>query len=185
MVLLTQKHALVIGGTGMLSAVSLWLAKMGYKVSVIGRSKQKHHELVKHADNPTLINSLCLDYNNHSILENEVKNAIQLNGPISLVISWLPSMQLLDTVNRLVSQYIDDWKLYQVKGSRRYFIVDLLNVPQNCAHSSIYLGFILEGNQSRWLTNAEMADGVIKSVQDERTESIIGTLHPYEKRPSY
>lgn len=118
-------------------------------------------------------------------LENEVKNAIQLNGPISLVISWLPSMQSLDIVNRLVSQYIDDWKLYQVKGSRRYFIVDLLNVPQNCAHSSIYLGFILEGNQSRWLTNAEMADGVIKSVQDERTESIIGTLHPYEKRPSY
>ncbi|AOV07362.1 hypothetical protein BI350_07295 [Sporosarcina ureilytica] len=169
----------------MLSAVSLWLTEIGYRVSVIGRSKQRHHHLVKKAADPTLINNLSLDYNNHSLLEDKVRKAIQQNGPISLVISWIPSKQSLDIVNKLVSEYIDDWKLYQVKGSRRYFNDDILNVPSNCTHSSIYLGFIIEGNQSRWLTNNEIAEGVIKSIQDEKAESIIGRLHPYEKRPNY
>lgn len=31
-----MKHALVIGGSGMLAKVSLWLAENGYTVSVIG-----------------------------------------------------------------------------------------------------------------------------------------------------
>lgn len=66
---------------------------------------------MKKAADPTLINSLSLDYNNHSQLEDKVRTAIQQNGPISLVISWIPSMQSLDIVNKLVSEYIDDWRL--------------------------------------------------------------------------
>src|SRR5690606_12782307 len=40
--LMNQNHALVIGGTGMLRGVCLWLTEQGYVTSVIGRSGEKH-----------------------------------------------------------------------------------------------------------------------------------------------
>jgi hypothetical protein len=180
---MNQKHALVIGGTGMLANVCLWLADGGFNVSVIGRSIEKHRQLVKRANEPRLINSLMVDYNNPSLLEKEVRKAIEKNGLISLVVSWIPFLPSLEMVNRVVSEQNSSWKLYQVKGSRRYFKDDILHVPSNCEHRSIYLGFILEGNQSRWLTNNEIAEGVIKSITEDNIESIIGMLHPYAKRP--
>ena len=36
-----MRHALVIGGSGMLAGASLWLAREGHEVSVIGRNPQK------------------------------------------------------------------------------------------------------------------------------------------------
>ncbi|UOQ94717.1 short-chain dehydrogenase [Halobacillus shinanisalinarum] len=167
----------------MLAGVSLWLTEIDYKVSVIGRSKQKHCHLVEKAADPYLFHNLIVDYHNHSLLEEQVRKSIRQNGAISLVVSWTPSLQSLEIVNRIVSEQNNDWKLYQVKGSRRYFNDDNLHVPSNCTHSSIYLGFIIEGNQSRWLTNDEIVEGVIKSVQEDNSESIIGRLYPYERRP--
>ncbi|MEY2301916.1 hypothetical protein ACFWJC_21505 [Bacillus wiedmannii] len=34
-------HALVIGGTGMLKRVSMWLCEQGFHVSIIGRDEVK------------------------------------------------------------------------------------------------------------------------------------------------
>ncbi len=184
MVKLSEKHALVVGGTGMLSEVSLWLMEMGYQTSVIGRSKEKHDRLMKKATHSDLMNSLKVDYHNHSLLEEQIRKSIQKYGPISLVVSWTPSTQALEIVNKLVSEYIKHWHLYQVKGSRRYFNDDILNVPSNCTQSSIYLGFILEGNHSRWLTHEEISAGVIQHIQSGNSESLIGRIHPYEKRPN-
>lgn len=182
---MTRKHVLIIGGTGMLKDVSLWFAGLGIKVSVIGRSRRKHLDLVEESANPELINSLILDYNNLSLLEKYVKNAIEKYGPISTVVSWTPSLPSLEIVNKIISELSCEWKLYQIKGSRRYFKDDILNISSNCEHRSIYLGFIIEDNHSRWLTNKEIAEGVITSIKEDRTESIIGRLHPYENRPSY
>lgn len=33
-----MKHALVVGGTGMLADVSIWLVNQGYQVSIIARN---------------------------------------------------------------------------------------------------------------------------------------------------
>jgi hypothetical protein len=35
-----MRHALVIGGSGMLAGASLWLARQGREVTVIGRNPQ-------------------------------------------------------------------------------------------------------------------------------------------------
>ena len=179
-----EKHALVIGGTGMLADVSLWLADTGYQVSVIGRTEEKHLNLVKNARNPQNVNHLIVDYTNYALLEDQVRKALANMGPISLVVSWTPIRQSLETVNRIVAEQKDRWTLYQIKGSRRYFERESLLVPVNCEHRSIYLGFIIEANHSRWLTNQEISEGVIKSIKEDHTESIVGTLHPYDKRPS-
>lgn len=179
-----EKHALVIGGTGMLTDVSLWLADSGYQVSVIGRTKEKHLDLFKKASNPQNINHLVVDYTNYALLEKQVRKAIEHLGPVSLVVSWTPIRKSLKTVNEIVSKQKDQWTLYQIQGSRRYFEKESLLVPVNCEHRSIYLGFIIEDNHSRWLTNQEISEGIIMNMKEDRIESIVGTLHPYAKRPS-
>ncbi|MDC3415208.1 short-chain dehydrogenase [Terrihalobacillus insolitus] len=182
---MNPKHALVIGGTGMLKDVSLWLTNEGFIVSIIGRSKSKHLDLVNKASHPELINSLMVDYNNHSLLEEGIRDAIGKHGPIALVVSWTPSLPSLEIANNIISEQSRKWKFFQIKGSRRYFNDDSLNISSSCEHRSIYLGFVIENNHSRWLTNREIAQGVIKSVIDDSKQSIIGRLHPYEKRPKY
>jgi len=178
------KHALVIGGTGMLSDVSRWLADTGYHVSVIGRTNGKHRSLNLKASNPQMINHLLVDYTNYALLEDQVRKAIESLGPISLVVSWTPIRESLEMVSEIVAKQKDQWTLYQIKGSRRYFEKESLLVPENCEHRSIYLGFIIEDNNSRWLTHQEISEGIIMNIKEERAESIVGTLHPYEKRPT-
>ena len=45
-----MKHALVVGGTGMLSEVCMWLVNQNYHVSVIGRNPEKMRGLVENAE---------------------------------------------------------------------------------------------------------------------------------------
>ena len=178
-----QRHALVIGGTGMLAEVSRWLADTSFTVSVIGRTSEKHRKLIGSAANPQSIDCLVVDYNDHPSLQRNIIQAINKNGPISLVISWTHSLEALEVVKTLLSQQKKKWKLVQIKGSRSYFEKDDSLFPTNCQHRTIYLGFIVEINQSRWLSNKEIAEGVIKNIKEDKVESIVGTLQPYEKRP--
>lgn len=169
----------------MLKDVSLWLSEQGYITSIIGRSREKHLALKKKALRPELIRPIMVDYHKHSLLEDSIKRAIEQFGPISLVVSWTPNYKTLKLVDQLISQSSNRWTLFQVKGSRRYFNDEPLKLSPKCDHRSIYLGFILEGDSSRWLTNEEISKGVIHSIEKDCKESIIGTLHPYEKRPKY
>ena len=45
-----MKHALVVGGTGMLSGVSLWLLDQGYHVSIIARNSDRMKNLIEQTD---------------------------------------------------------------------------------------------------------------------------------------
>lgn len=180
---MSRKHALVIGGTGMLSDVSLWLVHQGYMVSVIGRNQSKHEDLKAKTSTPERIHSLKVDVKEQNLLEAEVRGAVERFGPISMVVSWTPSLASLELISTVVSENSHEWKLYQVKGSRRYFEDAFFELPANCYHRNIYLGFVIKGDESRWLTNEEISGGVIRSIDTDKEESIIGVLQPYEARP--
>ncbi|WP_019414879.1 hypothetical protein [Paenisporosarcina sp. TG20] len=180
---MSSKHALVIGGTGMLADVSLWLVETGYQVSIIGRTMEKHRKLVDKASKPEFITSLAVDYSNYLLLEEQVRKTVEENGPISLVVSWSP-IRTLEIINQVLSEQKDSWELYQIKGSRRFFDNEPPLSDSSCQQRSIYLGFTMEGNQSRWLTHNEISQGVITNIKEGNTESIIGILHPYDQRPS-
>lgn len=40
------------------------------------------------------------------------------------------------------------------------------------------LGFIIDDGKSRWLTNKEISDGIIKAIKDDKPVTIVGTIHP-------
>jgi hypothetical protein len=47
----------------------------------------------------------------------------------------------------------------------------------------VVLGFVLEAGKSRWLTNAEISDGVFAAIAAQAPHSIVGTVEPWSAKP--
>lgn len=179
-----MKHALVIGGTGMLAKASLWLAENGWHVSVIGRNPEKIQRLVE--QDPARITPVLVDYTNKEALEARLLHIQQKNGPVCLVVAWIHSDGpavipcLIDSLPR-----DSEWRLFHVNGSSANLeeIKAKAVVPPHVHYHQIQLGFKLENGQSRWLTHEEISGGVIEALQEERAVQLVGTLTPREKRP--
>lgn len=77
-----MKHALVIGGTGMLSKVSTWLAANDYHVSVIGRNQEKMQRLLSSAESSLRMTPVLVDYTNDEELSKQLRQIQNLNGSI-------------------------------------------------------------------------------------------------------
>jgi hypothetical protein len=45
------------------------------------------------------------------------------------------------------------------------------------------LGFVVENGQSRWLTDAEISDGVGRALESDDPVTIVGTVTPWSARP--
>lgn len=168
----------------MLAGVSTWLVHEGYHVSIIGRNPIKHQQVKEKVADPASITSIAVDYKNLPELKLQLEKTLANNGPISTVISWSHSLESLQTIVGILSNQHIPWELLQVKGSRKYFQDDVLEIPANCQSRSVYLGFVLEGEHSRWLIHDEICKGVIWAFQENLPSSIIGTIEPYERRLS-
>ena len=175
-----KKHALVIGGTGMLANVCVDLAYKGYFVSVIGRTQSKFQQLILSSPDESIF-PLVVNYNTGDVLD-EVENAISKRGPFDLIVSWTPNYDVLERICEL-NRGTDEFRLFHVKGSRRYFDDEPVCIPDNCSYRKVFLGYIIEDDSSRWLTNDEIAGGVIIHIETDRIDGIIGQIHPYEARP--
>lgn len=54
---------------------------------------------------------------------------------------------------------------------------------ENIRYREIILGFVLEGDRSRWLTDAEISAGVLAAVDADQPRYIVGTVRPWHLRP--
>ncbi len=175
-----MKHALIIGGSGMLANVTVWLAENGYGVSVIARNPDR---LIKLAKRNINIKAINLDYFNVEALGAELEKAIQLNGPVETVVAWIHKEEekIIKTIgNEINTNSNRTWKLFHVCGSSTS---NKINFPINCIYHLVKLGFKIENNSSRWLNNDEISIGVIESIKSGNPESIIGVLEPSDKKP--
>lgn len=175
-----NKHALVIGGTGMLADVCIALARKGYIVSIIGRTRSKFQRILSESPVDSIF-PLVVDYDSSEVIE-EVKKVIEEKGSFDLIVSWTPNYSALERICE-ANRGIDNFRLFQVKGSRRYFIDEKLEIPENCNYRKVFLGFILENERSRWLTHEEISNGVIYQIESDQPTGIIGQIQPYELRP--
>lgn len=182
-----MRHALVIGGTGMLSKVSLWLVNEGYNVSVIGRSPERINQLISASEDTARITPLLVDYRCEIELIEQLKVAIKKNGPFDLVVAWIHSAgkNALDVISHELSYDNLTWRLLHVLGSSANLeeVKNKVTIPNNCLYKQVQLGFIIENDNSRWLTNEEISAGVIEAISNDKSVTIVGTLVPWEKRP--
>lgn len=177
-----REHALVVGGSGMLAAASLWLAQNGYTVSVIGRNKEKLNRLQnKHNQ----IHPIAVDYYDTSDLQAKLRQSIADNGAYKLVVAWIHWHD--KEILKAIADEIKDnpWELFHVLGSSSQLdeiIRDAEDFP-NCTYHQVQLGFIVEGHRSRWLTHEEISNGVIESIRTKAKRHVVGTLTPWDQRP--
>jgi hypothetical protein len=181
-----MKHALVIGGSGMLSAATLWLVKEGSHVSVIGRNQERLDYLKNQVSDPTTITALSVDYHQEILLKDRVGWTIERNGPLELVVVWIhsPFKKVLETISRKVAND-QPWRLFQVIGSRANHeeIRMGLSLTDNCSYHQVQLGFILNRDTSRWLTNEEISNGVIEAIAKDKQYHLVGVLEPENRKP--
>ncbi|PLR95056.1 short-chain dehydrogenase [Bacillus sp. T33-2] len=181
-----MNHALVIGGTGMLTNVSLWLASKKYHISVVGRNPGKMDRMISRAIDQSLITPLLVDYRDDNQLSEKLRFAIQNNGQPDLVVAWIHSNAeyALHTVIQAISN--QNFKLIHVLGSSANLkeMKTKINIPDGCQYHQVQLGFNIEENGlSRWLTHEEIANGVIDSIKSDKQLNIVGTVDPWKKRP--
>ncbi|ASN03983.1 Rossmann-fold NAD(P)-binding domain-containing protein [Virgibacillus necropolis] len=183
----SKKYALVIGGTGMLAQVCHTLVDDYYYVSVIGRSTIRHQRLNYSSPDSDKIHAIEVDYHDDGHLRYELHKAFQSFGIPDLVVSWIHGSaphalnSLIDEITGI--HQTKTWKLFHVQGSSRYFIKENTPVPENCQYRRVFLGFILNSTNSRWLTHNEIATGVIHAIRTDQIETVVGTLEPWDKRP--
>ena len=87
-----KPHALVIGGTGMLSGVSKYLCAKYRTVSVIGRNKHKMYSLIRETEFlKGNVNPVIADYTDEDKVISLVEEAIENFGDIELAAGWIHS----------------------------------------------------------------------------------------------
>jgi NAD(P)-dependent dehydrogenase (short-subunit alcohol dehydrogenase family) len=181
-----MKHALVIGGTGMLSDVSLWLVSEGYHVSVIGRDEERLKQLRSRVQDSTCITPIAVDYHQEESLREKIRTTVAKNGPLELVVAWIhsPFKNVLESITLEVANP-KQWSLFHVIGSRANAtkLRADLNRAVNCNYRQVQLGFMVEGQNSRWLTHEEISEGVIEAILKETQYHLVGVLEPESKRP--
>jgi hypothetical protein len=172
-------HTLVVGGTGMLATVTTWLAEQGHTVSVVSRRAGTAPD--------GGVNPIEVDYRDSETLRQRMFKAMRTYGSIDLAVFWIHS----DAPNafRVIAQEISKhaerpWRLFHVRGSAAYLHPESPQVPTDCLYRQVILGFVTNSNGSRWLTQDEISGGVIEAIRTDREYSVVGTLHPWEKRPS-
>lgn len=184
-----MKHALVVGGTGMLSNVLLWLVSQGCHVSVIGRNKQRMDRLISASKDKSLITPLLLDYRDDDELIKYINASVNKNGEIDLVVAWIHSIakKALPTIAKEIAAKSNYFRVFHVLGSSSDLndVIKKVNLflPDGCLYRQVLLGFIIEKGYSRWLTNDEISNGVIEAIINDDVRKIVGTIEPWEKRP--
>lgn len=187
------KHALVIGGTGMLKDVSLQLLDEFDTVSVIARGTKGFDDLKKAAGkNKNKISVLRVDYNNYMELTQTLTKSIRDSGAISLAISWVHSTAPLAAIlaAKIINETSAGCDFYELLGSI-YADPNAKNINReegfkefrNISYRKIILGYVPDSGGSRWLSNAEISSGFISAVHNNLPEKIVGAIEPWDKKP--
>lgn len=185
----SMKQAFIVGGTGMLKDVSKWLIENYTYTTVLARNKERLN-LLTSVNIQTNLQLLALDYKNTKRLREAISHTIKQNGPIDVLVTWIHSdapQAIPGILEEIGINQEQTFHYYHIKGSSHHLnsIISPISVPSHCDYHEIQLGFVIEGETSRWLTHDEISKGVISAIKDQRRETVIGQLEPWEARPSF
>ncbi|ARI77864.1 short-chain dehydrogenase [Halobacillus mangrovi] len=184
-----MKHALIIGGTGMLSNCCVQLAKQGYHLSILARNEEKMDSLKKKIDPISKMTKLLVDYTAEDKLRTAIRKAIQTHGPVSLVVSWIHSTapEAPQVVIDEVSASGEPFRFFHILGSSSDPVAykEALSLPSQGHYRTVLLGFFKEKEGSRWLTHGEISNGVGDAIEKDEPFYTVGEVEPWEERPGF
>lgn len=185
-------HVIVVGGTGMLREVSLFLAKHDNTVSVIGLEHEDLRKLALEAQKFNgRINPILVDYRDRQALEDGLREAMRFFGPLTLAVAWISPDALPGAANTLaevISAHSPVCRYFQVLPSAgisakdRRFLDNPFPGLEKILYRKILLGFKVEQGMSVFLSNHEISDGVIQAVRNDRRDAVIGNADPHHSQ---
>ncbi len=178
-------HVLVVGGTGTLKEVSLFLARHNNTVSVIARDAERLTDLVQEAgDLQGRINPVNVDYNQTDKLRAVLFNAIHSYGPIILVVNWMRTYAVsgAEALAKVLNQTSPVCRYFQVLSTQNadhlpneHFFSNPFERTQRILYRTIMLESQLDNkSQPRDLTNNEICNGIIDAIRNDRKNAVIG-----------
>jgi hypothetical protein len=172
-------HVLVVGGTGMLSGLSEALAGDGGRLSLLSRR----------ASSVAGEAGFDCDYHDEAAFAEALAAAVTRSGPIELAIAWFRTLKI--GAPRLLAEQVRG-RMFQVLGSamadpdrpdRLKTAAAVADGLFDCQLRQVVLGYKVEEAGSRWLTNAEISEGVLEAIRADRDFSVIGQVEPWAARP--
>jgi len=184
-------HVVVVGGTGMLSGLSIRLSQDRWRVSVLARhatdfARRQAHDRILGFD--------C-DYGSADALDRALACVSARANSVRLAVAWIHSTAPA-AARRVAEQFAgtgSPFRFLHVLGSA---VADPAQpdrlaawrerVTRGLSHidyAQAVLGFVAENGRSRWLTDAEICAGVYEAARSARALSIVGTVTPWSARP--
>lgn len=180
------RHALVIGGTGMLRDATLELATTYDVVSVIARNSFRLNGLWEEGQSLGLrINPVQLDYRDLHHLDEALNDLTEKIGEFTLVLAWIKSSApetIYHLANRLNAQQLKP-AYYDLITDINYENIDtdeeereeLFEELPNIDYRQIILGVKTIEDVQKWFSNDEISAGVTEAIQLGRTNYRLGT----------
>jgi NAD(P)-dependent dehydrogenase (short-subunit alcohol dehydrogenase family) len=190
-----DRHAMVIGGTGMLRGACTDLAARGWTVSVIARSHAQLASLrtdtAARTGRPTAINPVPVDYTDIPALALGLRAAATAHGPVSLAVCYIHSTAPLApiVVADTLGSSTRPCTFIHVVGSaspdelRQDSTRDEIAANPGVAYRRVILGFMRHDGSTRWLTDHEICSGVLRAIDDPTPEQVVGVVSPWELHP--
>lgn len=198
-------HLMVIGGSGMLRGVALEFAGRGWTVSVIGRRAKVLAALAEEAAALTgRIVPLPADYTDAALLTGQIRERCNELGAPTVAIAWihttapdaprLTARELVAAAGGRPVEFIHVLSRLRTPDPRDRSVpipspdeAELRALP-GLTYRQAILGWIVEmtgsSSGSRWLTNDEIATGVIAAIDSGAMITPIGQTEPIESSPA-
>lgn len=181
-----SRHALIVGGTGMLAGAVRALVAQGWRVSVLARRASAFA-----LREPGVAGFDC-DYNDTNAYPACLDRARDGEGPIDLAVGWMHTLPPSSALAARVGAEGARGRFFHVLGSamadpakpeRLARAAETAHPGPACAYRQVVLGFVLEGETARWLTNAEISQGVLEAIAADAPLSTVGVTRPWTARP--
>lgn len=108
-----------------------------------------------------------------------------LGGPADLLVSWLHGGYRLPVLEAVAPLLSPGAPVVEVLGESAGDPLGALPGATLAGHPTqqVVLGYVREGNRTRWLTHAEVVDGVLVAVQRALDHAPVAEHHVGELRP--
>lgn len=171
----------------MLSDLVIWLAQKYQCVSVIGRNWARMDTLIRKAG-PLSENivPISLDYTDREKTVDAIRKSLWRNGPVGLMVAWVRSghTDVITTIAEEVSSHSEEkWRLFHIRGSPSLSDRKIPSLPESALYREVILGFVIENDTSRWLTDEEIWHGVRDAIVSDEVFSTIGVIEPLDRMP--
>jgi hypothetical protein len=184
------RHAMIIGGTGMLAGASRFMATHATSISLLARTEASLLSLRRGLPAALDIATVAVDYRFSPAFSEAIRSRVEAVGVPEIVLAWMHAEPPAQALAAQLAAYGQAVRFFQVLGSasaspavsltqaRRYY-----DTLPGLSYHQIVLGFIADEHGSRWLHDDEIARGAIDAMRTAAACYIVGTVEPWHARP--